>query len=511
MEALRLFKVAREYITPVLKDSAFLSRGMLTPEEFVIAGDQLVRTCPTWAWTGGEESKLRPYLPSDKQFLTTRGVPSYRRVNEMNSDEVTEQSVQSGLGDGDGAVSDWCSPLLMTVSEEQREVLLEATQTIDRTHDYTSEMETEERERERETGSGAMVGGLSSLINEDHFNTNKERKREPEREKDETNNEKERIDRSSEVSLPLPPLLTTSPTPPTPTPTPISVPQEVESSSFKPDSLCTPKETERQSLTQMKTETETETETERERERERLPPLLTTSPTPPTPTPTPISVPQEVESSSFKSDSLCTPKETEIQSLTQMKTETETERETERERERERQREIVSERETDKEKETEEMEEAGLALDDATAPAPTSMYLKAEAPEEEEDATLLSRRYDLSITYDNYYRTPRMWLFGYDENGAPLRPEAVFQDIMTDYAHRTVTVDPHPHLSRAHASIHPCQHGATMKRIIDELVSGGIEPTVDQYMFIFLKFIQSVVPTIEYDYTMDVKVGASTR
>jgi len=414
---------------------------MLTPEEFVIAGDQLVRTCPTWAWTGGEESKLRPYLPSDKQFLTTRGVPSYRRVNEMNSDEVTEQSVQSGLGDGDGAVSDWCSPLLMTVSEEQREVLLEATQTIDRTHDYTSEMETEERERERETGSGAMVGGLSSLINEDHFNTNKERKREPEREKDETNNEKERIDRSSEVSLPLPPLLTTSPPPP--------------------------------------------------------------PPTPPPPPPTPISVPQEVESSSFKPDSLCTPKETERQSLTQMKTETETERERERE--------IASERKTDKEKETEEMEEAGLALDDATAPAPTSMYLKAEAPEEEEDATLLSRRYDLSITYDNYYRTPRMWLFGYDENGAPLRPEAVFQDIMTDYAHRTVTVDPHPHLSRAHASIHPCQHGATMKRIIDELVSGGIEPTVDQYMFIFLKFIQSVVPTIEYDYTMDVKVGASTR
>jgi hypothetical protein len=29
---------------------------------------------------------------------------------------------------------------------------------------------------------------------------------------------------------------------------------------------------------------------------------------------------------------------------------------------------------------------------------------------------------------------------------------------------------------------------------------------VDQYLFIFLKFIQSVVPTIEYDYTTDVQV-----
>jgi hypothetical protein len=26
-----------------------------------------------------------------------------------------------------------------------------------------------------------------------------------------------------------------------------------------------------------------------------------------------------------------------------------------------------------------------------------------------------SRTYDLHITYDNYYRTPRIWLFGYDE------------------------------------------------------------------------------------------------
>ena len=26
-----------------------------------------------------------------------------------------------------------------------------------------------------------------------------------------------------------------------------------------------------------------------------------------------------------------------------------------------------------------------------------------------------TRTYDLTITYDNYYRTPRLWLFGYDE------------------------------------------------------------------------------------------------
>lgn len=35
---------------------------------------------------------------------------------------------------------------------------------------------------------------------------------------------------------------------------------------------------------------------------------------------------------------------------------------------------------------------------------------------------------------------------------------------------------------------------------------GGSVPSVEQYLFIFLKFIHSVVPTVEYDYTMDVQV-----
>lgn len=41
----------------------------------------------------------------------------------------------------------------------------------------------------------------------------------------------------------------------------------------------------------------------------------------------------------------------------------------------------------------------------------------------------------------------------------------VFEDIMQDYAQKTVTIEPHPHTGRPHASIHPCQHGAAMKRV----------------------------------------------
>lgn len=33
---------------------------------------------------------------------------------------------------------------------------------------------------------------------------------------------------------------------------------------------------------------------------------------------------------------------------------------------------------------------------------------------------LATRTYDLNITYDNYYRTPRLWLTGYDEVRIPL-------------------------------------------------------------------------------------------
>lgn len=42
----------REYITPVLQQSAFRERGVLTPQEFVAAGDQLVFRFPTWSWYG---------------------------------------------------------------------------------------------------------------------------------------------------------------------------------------------------------------------------------------------------------------------------------------------------------------------------------------------------------------------------------------------------------------------------------------------------------------------------
>uniref|UniRef100_A0A0E0MSQ2 Autophagy-related protein 3 n=1 Tax=Oryza rufipogon TaxID=4529 RepID=A0A0E0MSQ2_ORYRU len=146
---------------------------------------------------------------------------------------------------------------------------------------------------------------------------------------------------------------------------------------------------------------------------------------------------------------------------------------------------------------------------DSVATAQPS-YFVAEEPED--DNILRTRTYDVSITYDKYYQTPRVWLTGYDESRMPLKPELVFEDISQDHARKTVTIEDHPHLSAGkHASVHPCKHAAVMKKIIDVLMSRGVEPEVDKYLFIFLKFMASVIPTIEYDYTMDFDLGSTSR
>lgn len=125
-------------------------------------------------------------------------------------------------------------------------------------------------------------------------------------------------------------------------------------------------------------------------------------------------------------------------------------------------------------------------------------------PIDEEDANVFipTRTYDLNITYDNYYRTPRLWLSGYDENNKPLTIEQMYDDISEDHAKKTVTFESHPHIpGTLMASIHPCRHAEVMKKLINLMAESGKELEVYSYLMVFLKFVQSVIPTIEYDYT----------
>ncbi|CDJ42060.1 autophagocytosis associated protein, putative [Eimeria tenella] len=141
--------------------------------------------------------------------------------------------------------------------------------------------------------------------------------------------------------------------------------------------------------------------------------------------------------------------------------------------------------------------------DPACADSSTSYFVR-NAPDAGKESL---GTYDLSITYDKYFQTPRLWLFGYNESGTPLTPVEIFEDILTDYAAKTVTVDPHPCTGVPTASIHPCKHAQVMKKVVDHWRSQGVEPRPDLALIVLLKFISSVVPTIDYDFTMDIDMG----
>jgi ubiquitin-like-conjugating enzyme ATG3 len=166
--------------------------------------------------------------------------------------------------------------------------------------------------------------------------------------------------------------------------------------------------------------------------------------------------------------------------------------------------------------------------------------------------------------YSPYYRTPRLYLSGYTSSSNPLPPELMMEDIVGDYKDKTVTLEPFPFVDSGlrMASVHPCRHAAVMKVLLDradaalkirvakvragkasdtDIVRGleGLEITprptlrtepsdpkkegeewevlheedgeedqvairVDQYLVVFLKFIASVTPGIEHDFTMGV-------
>jgi ubiquitin-like-conjugating enzyme ATG3 len=152
----------------------------------------------------------------------------------------------------------------------------------------------------------------------------------------------------------------------------------------------------------------------------------------------------------------------------------------------------------------ESFEEDNLASGDSSTARPAAAQVSAPHADAANDQILRTRTYDMSVTYDKFYQVPRLWLQGFDESGKPLPPTAVFEDISEDYRNRTVTVEAHPHMALQCASIHPCRHAPTMKKIFDNLTSDGSEARVDMALFVFLKFISSVVPTIEGDFTTDV-------
>lgn len=168
-------------------------------------------------------------------------------------------------------------------------------------------------------------------------------------------------------------------------------------------------------------------------------------------------------------------------------------------------------------------EDDDILVDDDAAALPSATASSANDGSSS-SAIVKTRTYDLSITYDKYYQVPRVWMVGRDENDQPLTSKQMMEDVISDYANKTVTMEIHPHVSSScpHASIHPCQHSKVMKAIVKNLIKGSatsaatldgedkpVGPAVETYLFIFLKFVSSMIPTINYDFTMEVTADTS--
>nr|VZI30623.1 unnamed protein product [Spirometra erinaceieuropaei] len=309
-----------EYITPVLRQSKFRETGVITPEEFVVAGDFLVHHCPTWQWSGGEPARARSYLPPNKQYLVTKGVPCYRRVSHLTPKNADcERIVEERDADGG-----WVDTFFMSDNDKPASDL------------------------------------------------------------------------------------------------PEDIPYNIKAGDGTADS----------------------------------------------------------GTSQFGANS--------------------------------------GECDDDDDEEAEDMEafiQSGM-LDEADAQTVASRIRKNPASSDQPstadntDGILQTRTYDLYITYDKYYQTARLWLYGYDEQHKPLSEADMYADFSQDHAKKTVTTESHPHLSGAPMpSIHPCKQADVIRKLMETMAEGGAELGVHQYLLIFLKFVQTVIPTIEYDYTRNFKIS----
>lgn len=96
--------------------------------------------------------------------------------------------------------------------------------------------------------------------------------------------------------------------------------------------------------------------------------------------------------------------------------------------------------------------------------------------------------------YSTYYRTPRLYMSGYQADNHPLPPQLMMEDIVGDYKDKTVTLEDFPFFANniKMASVHPCKHAAVMKTLLDradaalrlrkERLKAGIVPRREQGM-----------------------------
>lgn len=110
------------------------------------------------------------------------------------------------------------------------------------------------------------------------------------------------------------------------------------------------------------------------------------------------------------------------------------------------------------------------------------------------DPMMNRRVYDLHITYDKYYATPRLWIIGYTLGDLPLTYEQVFKDISPDHSNSTVTVEVHPFLNKKALCVHPCKHANMFKKLCDKTGNYNVERVLE----LFLRIMTTILPTVDF-------------
>jgi ubiquitin-like-conjugating enzyme ATG3 len=121
----------------------------------------------------------------------------------------------------------------------------------------------------------------------------------------------------------------------------------------------------------------------------------------------------------------------------------------------------------------------------------------------------INRTYDITICYDNYYNVPHVYLYGVNAVGNPLSLTEMYQDISADHAEKTVTYEDHPFFAGKFLSIHPCQHHNVILKLVERLENPQ-KFCAPAYFFLFLKFIHTVVPTIDIS-TPPIEIGVESE
>lgn len=123
--------------------------------------------------------------------------------------------------------------------------------------------------------------------------------------------------------------------------------------------------------------------------------------------------------------------------------------------------------------------------------------------EAEDSSDTIQHFYDLSITYDLANATPRIWLFGYNQDGNPLNSTEIIEDMSVEFAGTIATMIPHPVSNILNVSIHPCKHAEVMSRLINyysleatSTESHDNDYESSKYLVLFLRLVNHIFPNL---------------